>query len=317
MTRDIVLAALFFLGLATNPAGANPLPIEERLRICIEVEHKWQWLAANAECDALIAEGLRTRGEVAAALVGYAEDETLARDFWRVHPAYRRSLRYDEKNAEAWLLDGNYLFGAFYSKDAFAAYERAISLDPTLAEAYEGRGKVYYYIFGDMESGLRDFDTALRLRPTPEVFRNRASLYWRRGDFDAALADYDRAAEIADSIAYHMIACDARSLAGRGLERASTHCDAVERVIGGLPRTMVSRGLILLHQGRYTEAVAQFDRAFIADEAGGRGLETTPHFYRGVALHRLGRHAEGDAEIAAANLSPTHIAHLAAFGIAP
>lgn len=81
--------------------------------------------------------------------------------------------------------------------DAEAAYDRALSADPTLASALSGRAAVRYET-GRPQAALDDLTRALELEPEDPALRyNRALLHQDTGDWNAALADLELAASLA------------------------------------------------------------------------------------------------------------------------
>src|SRR6266571_4683676 len=72
-----------------------------------------------------------------------------------------------QKTKEQWLDEGNLL--SFYAplryEEALAAYEQAISLDATDAQAYIGKGDILYDL-KRYEEALLTYEQALRLDPT-------------------------------------------------------------------------------------------------------------------------------------------------------
>ncbi len=82
--------------------------------------------------------------------------------------------------------------------DAMADFDRAVQLNPGLAEAYLNRGSL---LDGEhkLDQAIADFTQALTLNPErPEqVYYNRAIAYEDRGDVRAAYFDYREASRLA------------------------------------------------------------------------------------------------------------------------
>ena len=75
---------------------------------------------------------------------------------------------------------------------ALADYDRAIRLQPDLAEAYFGRGRVLS-LQGKSNAAVADFSKALELDPNMTGAAARANLLLtRRNDFAGSIADYDK-----------------------------------------------------------------------------------------------------------------------------
>jgi tetratricopeptide (TPR) repeat protein len=81
-------------------------------------------------------------------------------------------------------------------QDEIADYDRAISLDPNLTEAYYNRG-VAKSELGDMIGAIADYDRAIGLNPADaDAYCNRGVLYEALGKIPAAISDLDRSAQL-------------------------------------------------------------------------------------------------------------------------
>jgi basic membrane protein A len=84
---------------------------------------------------------------------------------------------------------------------AIADFDRAIELEPGLAEAYGNRGRAYAEM-GDYDRAIADLNRTIELQPDlAEAYFNRGVAYWHKGDYDRAIADYDRAIELKPGLA--------------------------------------------------------------------------------------------------------------------
>ncbi|WP_066799278.1 tetratricopeptide repeat protein [Sphingomonas soli] len=151
-----------------------------------------------------------------------------------------------------------------------ADFGRAIAADPELADSYQERG----YLYQDLkryEEALRDFDELTR----------RAPRY--AGGYNAAC--WTRAAYLK-----------------REFDTARTQCDKA-LALKPEANTHDSAGLVALQQQRWQDAWTHYDKAVKGD-----AKMASARFGRGVAARKLGRRAEGDADIAAANAMDAGIA---------
>lgn len=79
---------------------------------------------------------------------------------------------------------------------AIADFDRALRINPRLADAYNNRGNVWQ-AKGDLDKALTDFDQAIKLNPRHcQAFNNRANLRQSRNDFSGAINDYSRSIEL-------------------------------------------------------------------------------------------------------------------------
>lgn len=75
------------------------------------------------------------------------------------------------------------------TEEAFAAYARAIELDPANATAREGRGRVFEKR-GEFPKAIEDFSAAYRAQPSPDLALTLARLHARAGQLQAAIQLY-------------------------------------------------------------------------------------------------------------------------------
>ena len=171
--------------------------------------------------------------------------------------------------------------------DALTACTRAINnrgLAPELkARAYFRRGRVRISM-SETAQGIADLDAAARVDPNDSAYPNEA--------------------------------CWQRTIKDIELEVALGYCDAAVRICLDKPecggRNRDSRALVYLKQKRPAEAYSDYDAAM-------QVKANAHHQYgRGIAAIRLGRVAEGQADVAAANrLDPVVGGVYAGFGIRP
>jgi len=108
-------------------------------------------------------------------------------------------------------------------RDAIAAFDKAIRLNPQSAEAYHGRGMAHNET-GQNERALKDYDAALALDPQyAEAYFNRANAYSDTGKYERALKDYDEALRLSPS---HSGALFNRGLVYMILGRSEVAADA-------------------------------------------------------------------------------------------
>jgi tetratricopeptide (TPR) repeat protein len=75
---------------------------------------------------------------------------------------------------------------------ALANCNAAIERNPD-AEPYNNRGNAYFGK-GQFDAAIRDYDKAIELRPSyPQAYNNRGSAYKKKRQFDAAIRDFDKA----------------------------------------------------------------------------------------------------------------------------
>jgi tetratricopeptide (TPR) repeat protein len=183
-----------------------------------------------------------------------------------------------------------------------------------LAATYNTRAMRYLQKHDDARA-LADFSEAIRYSPRyAKAFLNRAALHMVQHDYAPAIADYDAAVAILPNIPLVYVArCWARALSGQDLELGRADCDFALHANPHNPQALDSRGMVDLREGRFSDALNDYDAAAQLDASSAR------HRYgRGIAALRLGRAEEGQADLSAAvQLDPNIAQTYAQYGMAP
>jgi TolB-like protein/Flp pilus assembly protein TadD len=145
--------------------------------------------------------------------------------------------------------------------DALQSAERAVALDPQLAEAHIALGKVYLNLGHDYAAAKREFDKARGLDPENDVV-----LFWAA---DTALVAGDLAN--AEELLRQAVATDPLDgetyillgqtyyYAGRFVEAEDSYRKALD-LIPARPSLHSSLGLVLLAKGEHEEAIQEINR---------------------------------------------------------
>jgi tetratricopeptide (TPR) repeat protein len=184
------------------------------------------------------------------------------------------------------------LVGLGRLREAVAAYDTVIAVDPNYPDYYLDRGNALHRLGRDDEA-LADYDTAIRLGPPfPEAQYNRAELLIDRGDLTDALTTLDyvlvldpdmvdayvnRAGLLLDDGRYAEAERDART--GLALDPENAHL-----------RTVL--GQVHAEHARYETARGELDRA----------LATAPNLVSALVARATVAHELGDATAALADL---------------
>jgi tetratricopeptide (TPR) repeat protein len=203
-----------------------------------------------------------------------------------------------------------------YNRDhalAIADYDQAVLNNPRDELSVIWRGGVHSSQ-RDYVRAIADFDHAIGINPRSDLaFTSRGNVFAAQQDYAHAIADYDQAIGI-DATNFDALAarCRARAAWGQQLDLARADCDASLLIIPGRDITLDSRGLVGLKQSRWQDAWNDYDAAV-------RAFATASHLYgRGIAALRLGRAAEGQADLAAATqLNADIAATYASYGLTP
>jgi tetratricopeptide (TPR) repeat protein len=214
---------------------------------------------------------------------------------------------------------------------AIADYEEGLRLNPRAVWAHAGLG-VSQRAAGNARQAVGEFDTALGLAEnelggagtqSPEyaqrarriglILLERGHAYEQLHDNDHALADYREGLrrsphepDLGNAV------CWALAVRGEALDEARRACDQSLRDRPDHAPTLDSRGMVGLRQHRFQDAWNDYDAATRLGE-GPSWL-----FGRGIAALRLGRTAEGQADIARAEGMAAEVRQFYAdFGIRP
>jgi adenylate cyclase len=211
----------------------------------------------------------------------------------------RRAIKADPTFAKAWAwlasVLANEVEGVLVRSDAVAAEmrsasERALALDPNLADAHGATGDIYYHIDWDWEAAAAEFQKAYDLDPTDpdNVYVLGTSLLGLHGASDTVLALFQKAIELdpfnvgsVQSIGgYYMYT-------GKLSEAEMAFRKAIE--IDPMQSTVrANLASVLLLRGEAAAALAEIQRA--SDESVQRQGEAEAYF-------ALGRRAEANAKL--------------------
>jgi adenylate cyclase len=155
----------------------------------------------------------------------------------------QRAIEIDPDYPQAWALMGLAQANLFYGyggneklDDGLASAERALALDPTIAEAHLPRAW-HLALRGRMEDADGEIETALRLNPDCwEANKEAARIFYRQGKLDEAISLLEKAVELAKSD-FHSLGMLTASYLSRGDAGAARGC--AERLIALIERVLV------------------------------------------------------------------------------
>lgn len=311
--RSICLIVLFSASLVGGSVCFAETR-DELLDRCLEVEPGADQRRGDESCARLVREGIAEAHWIANELHERARvTNEKGHDVAWASAVYQRAIRYHPGDATLYFWASIVAGTGSKYDEAVDLLTKAIGLDPNYADAYSMRGGLYQFRYGDMERALRDYTAAVRASSAPIHLISRGEAYLTIGEHDLAFADFDAAAAAAPTSArYRQWSCMERAQTGLELERGRLECETVLRLSSSeWPTALYSLGLIALREGHISAALSYFERALAAND------NALYRYARGVALRRLGRTVEGDADIAAAAREwPEVEARFARFGIA-
>jgi tetratricopeptide (TPR) repeat protein len=214
---------------------------------------------------------------------------------------------------------------------AVADYRAALRINPEFEWLHAGLGATYREM-GDARRAIGEYDIALRRLNTrlsetaagparDDVATRLAFGYYGRGlayamlndnrealpDFRAAVRGAPDEPQMANGL------CWTLAVLGENRDEARAACAAALRLRPGYAVALDSRALVTLRLARFQDAWNDYDAAIRR-----AGENPNSRYGRGVAALRLGRTAEGQADIAAAlAASPDLATTYAGYGIRP
>jgi serine/threonine protein kinase/Tfp pilus assembly protein PilF len=212
---------------------------------------------------------------------------------------YEQAIKLDPGYAAAWAgladtlsdeADWGYLPAEEGKREARKAAERALALDPNLAEAHAAMGGIKMTYNWDWQGADASFQRALALEPgSGDLAMRAAALAATLGRFDEALALGRRAVELdpLSATSYFNLGQNAYN-AGR-LEEAAAAFKKVLELDPEFSSAHASLGTVYIEQGRPRQALAETER------------EQHPAvrlYVLALAYHALGRKKEADAALA-------------------
>jgi lipoprotein NlpI len=103
-----------------------------------------------------------------------------------------RSIETEPGFAPAYAARAELLANRGEEERARADLDAALRLDPRDAESWHRRGNLQDNL-GNPDAAIADYGEAIRLRPRADYYTDRGIAYGKRRQYDAALADFDRA----------------------------------------------------------------------------------------------------------------------------
>ncbi len=236
-----------------------------------------------------------------------------------------RACELEPKVASHFFHRGEAYWHSAQAPKALEDFNQALLLNPEYVDALLTRAFLYLDSDQPQESRARantDLQAADRLLAREADQRAQlATSYVVLDQFALAIAQLDmwldahrddakRGSELNER-------CWARALWGQDLERAEADCNTALKLrakeSNEYAAVLDSRGLVRLRRGNYSGAIADYDAA----------LARRPHlvwslYGRGIAKMRLGKSAEGQADLAAASAESADITKRASgYGIVP
>lgn len=251
-----------------------------------------------AGCTALIASAHLSDAERDQALSARAFAYRFQHDYPHAIADYQDALRRNPRAIWTHIGLGNSYRDADDSGQASGEYARALGL---------AKGELG-------NAGPQSAQYAPRLARVAAIHYERGRMYEGAHDYPHATEDFREALRRAPNDPEMGNAlCWTLAIRSESLDEARAACDASLRARPNHAPTLDSRGMVGLKQGRFQDAWNDYDAAVRIDAGGPSWV-----YGRGIAALRLGRTAEGRADIARAEgLNPGVTQYYADFGVRP
>jgi tetratricopeptide (TPR) repeat protein len=183
-------------------------------------------------------------------------------------------------------------------------FDAAVALGPSDPRTFSARGSSHLR-FGEAAAALADFNAALKINPDLAfVLSARGTTLRYLGRVAEADRDFDRAVALNPNNAEFLShRCWHRAVLHRAFPLAKKDCDAAVRRSPASPNPYDSRGFLYLMNGKYKEAIADYEIALAIDPR-----FTSSLYGRGVARRRLGDVAAGNSDMKAAAAVDSNVA---------
>ncbi|MBD2464790.1 tetratricopeptide repeat protein [Oscillatoria sp. FACHB-1407] len=216
--------------------------------------------------------------------------------------SYTRSLQW-HPTSSAYFNRGIALTEQQDLQAALEDLDRAIQLDPDMAQAYYERGNLWFEL-GDRQRAIADYTQTIRLAPnSPKAYVNRGTVRAESGDEQGAIEDYTQAIQL-DPIfpAAYLNRCLSRSNL-KNHQEAIADCTQAINLQPNSVRAYQNRGLTRRRLGDLTGAIEDFNIAIRLDPQ-----DPDPYYNRGLARYELGDQQGAIADYTAAiQRNPEHV----------
>lgn len=201
--------------------------------------------------------------------------------------AYEKAIQINPEYSEAWNGQGNTLYEMKHYKKALDVYDKAIQIKPEYLEAWKSRAFVLDKL-QRYEEAIESFDKALKIKHDhPEIWNGRGDTLLNLQQYEEAIKSYDKAVEFQRD--YYQ-AWNSRGWALHNLQRYEDAIAAYDKAVkykSDYDQAWYNRGNALVNLQRYPEAIESYDNA----------VQFKPDYYqawfsRGNALVNLQRYLE-------------------------
>jgi|GEM_PF-422394 len=222
--------------------------------------------------------------------LGY--NKLISLDFQSAVNHYSEALKYDPSVVEAYNGRGQAYFNLRQVPQAYDDFDKAIKAGLSSPKLYLNRGKCLV-MMGRSQQALPDLSKSIELEAKePETWFFRGVAHEKTNDFNAAIADYARAAELRPGYVEALTNKGVLLLNERRLEEAITAFGQGINANPSLPMLHSNRANAYFQLGKYREAIRDASQAISLNN------KYVPAYQiRGNAYLKIGEVAKGQADL--------------------
>lgn len=202
-----------------------------------------------------------------------------------------KALELQPDLAEAYNARGILQVQMGHETQALQDFNQAISLAPRYYRAYNNRGNLYFK-WGELTQALADYNEALKLNADyVPAYVNRGNLYRRQGLTEPALADYNRAISLKSNEGEAYLN---RALLYEANKEPARALEDFQKAIALMPQNFAAyhgRGYLRLKQGNLDAALADLNQAITL-----KAEAALAYRHRGQVYLQKGDHARAQSD---------------------
>ncbi|KAI1434185.1 mitochondrial precursor protein [Xylaria sp. CBS 124048] len=178
--------------------------------------------------------------------------------------AFERALELgdlDEYEALAYNMRGTFRCLRGAQEQALDDLNKSIELDPTMTQSYVKRASMYLEI-GNTEAAAQDIANAINQNEDdPDIYYHRAQLHFIHAEWQNAAKDYQKSIDLDSSFIFSHIQLGVTQYKMGSVASSMATFRRCIKSFSRVPDVYNYYGELLLDQGKYDDAISQFDTA--------------------------------------------------------
>ncbi|KAI1823416.1 mitochondrial precursor protein [Xylaria intraflava] len=167
----------------------------------------------------------------------------------------------EEYEALAYNMRGTFRCLRGSQEQALEDLNKSIELDPTMTQSYVKRASMYLEI-GNSDSASQDIANALKQNEDdPDIYYHRAQLHFLHGEWQNAARDYQKSIDLDSTFIFSHIQLGVTQYKMGSVASSMATFRRCIKSFSRVPDVYNYYGELLLDQGKYDDAINQFDTA--------------------------------------------------------